>query len=348
MISVIIPIFNSQKYLNQCIESVIKQDFKDIEIILVNDGSTDNSLVICQDLKLKYKNIKLINNEKNYGTEISRFKGFELSQGDYIMYLDSDDWLNHKKVLSSMYRIAIDNDVDYVEIGHQKVLDKRKLIKKHNVNQFKGLITIPELHDSFFISFFGYNKLSTSMWAKLYKRSTIEKANIKSLGIFMQDDVAFNLQLFPYLKSIYIINDIGYNYRYGGYTTQYNNFIDQYKKLYIFKREMLEKFNLNKYLYYLNVEFKNILKVEIINRIIYKIETNKENLKYWVKKELNNPLYLELIEFYKHKTSATDSFTIALTNSDIDGMLNVCKHIARKNYGLKTMKRFLSRLLDII
>lgn len=160
MISVIIPVYNTAKFLSTCIKSVINQTFEDIEIILVNDASTDNSIHICNTFR-------------------------------------------EKDVLKRMYDKAIETDVDYVEVGMQRVLDRHKIIKKKAYSIIKGLITQPQLFDSYYISFFGVNILSVNIWGKLYKSRILQNPT-QPIGLAMGEDLYFNLELFPHLQKNYI------------------------------------------------------------------------------------------------------------------------------------------------
>ena len=92
LFSIIIPIYNTEKYLHECIDSVLKQQYKNIEVILVNDCSTDGCADICNSYK-NNKLIKIIHNKKNLGTALSRNKGILTASGKYIIFLDSDDYL---------------------------------------------------------------------------------------------------------------------------------------------------------------------------------------------------------------------------------------------------------------
>ena len=92
-ISVIIPVYNTEKYLERCINSVVSQNFRDIEIIIINDCSEDNSLKIIDKYKNKDKRIKIINKIKNEGLSAARNSGIEIATGEYILHIDSDDWI---------------------------------------------------------------------------------------------------------------------------------------------------------------------------------------------------------------------------------------------------------------
>lgn len=113
MISVIIPIYNTAKFLSTCIESIIDQTYQDLEIILVNDASTDNSIHICNTFRGKDNRIVLIDKQQNEGVEKARYDGILIATGDYICFVDSDDWLE-KDTIKRMYDKAIETDADYV------------------------------------------------------------------------------------------------------------------------------------------------------------------------------------------------------------------------------------------
>ena len=92
LVSVVIPVYNVEKYVEKCLDSVINQTYQNLEIIIVNDGSTDNSLSVCQKKKLSDSRIKLINKE-NGGLSSARNAGIECAQGEFICFIDSDDWI---------------------------------------------------------------------------------------------------------------------------------------------------------------------------------------------------------------------------------------------------------------
>ena len=178
MISIIVPIYNTAKYLSQCIDSILNQSYKNIEIILVNDASPDNSLSICESYSKKDSRIILIDKKINEGVDKARFTGLEYANGKYILFVDSDDWLENSDILSILYQKAEATNADYVEMGMQRVMDRHKWIKNKSISPVTGLIQAPELFDKYYISFFGINILSINIWGKLYRKSTLNEANI--------------------------------------------------------------------------------------------------------------------------------------------------------------------------
>ena len=103
-ISIIIPVYNAEKYLAQCIESIIKQTYSNLEIIIINDGSTDRSLEICNFYKENDQRI-VVFNQNNSGVSVARNKGLDISNGEFIMFVDADDWLNADFV-ESLYKVC--------------------------------------------------------------------------------------------------------------------------------------------------------------------------------------------------------------------------------------------------
>lgn len=110
------------------------------------------------------------------------------------------------------------------------------------------------------------------MWGKLYRKSSLNAANIQPTGITTGEDLAFNLQLFPYLSKIYILKECGYNYRFGGMTTRYNTcLLPDLKKLYYIKKALIDKYQYHKASDYIRIELKNVLKSDICQMIAFKV-----------------------------------------------------------------------------
>lgn len=120
-VSIIIPVYNMEKYLYECLESVFKQTYKNIEVIIVNDGSNDNSEYIIEEYLKKYKNIIYINQE-NSGPAIARNNALKIVSGEFTMFLDSDDYLE-ENCIELLYKKAIETNCDMVIMGHRKVYE---------------------------------------------------------------------------------------------------------------------------------------------------------------------------------------------------------------------------------
>ena len=156
-VSVILPIYNVEKYLRKCLDSVINQTLKDIEIICINDCSADN----CENIILEYAKkdgrIKIINNEKNYGIGFSRNIGINESSGEYISFIDADDYIE-KDYIEILYNTAIKNKAD--------------IVFTNNINIVRDKIIKPYYH----------NRIN--IWKKKFKETSIKLAHNDTLFLF--------------------------------------------------------------------------------------------------------------------------------------------------------------------
>ena len=179
MISVIIPVYNMEKYLFVCLNTVLNQSYSDIEIICVNDGSTDASSDILEYFAQKDSRVKIINNMGNKGLGPSRNIGIDASNGEYIFFLDSDDWifpnaleLLHKKAEMENLDILIFKTIVYYEkefkFGFESMYDM-KFMSKYENKVFYHLDLKPE-------ELFG---IAISSWSKLYRKSFLVENNIR-------------------------------------------------------------------------------------------------------------------------------------------------------------------------
>ena len=347
MISVIITFLNAELTLKKCVESILNQTYKDFEIILVNDGSTDKSLDTA--IKLKNKNnsiIHIIDKRYNEGLEKARYDGRKVAKGEYLTFVDADDWLE-KDTLEIMYNEIKTSNYDYVEIGMNRVLDNHSLLKKKRTNPVIGEIAQPELFDKYFLSFLGVNILSVNMCGKLYNKEVIEKNNISIQGVTMGEDLAFNLQLFPHLKKIKIIPYNGYNYKFGGMTTKYNkNLLPDLKKLYTIKKELIDKYQYYKASDYIRIELKNVLISDIKQRILFKYGS-QEDIINQINKELMDSIWND-IQQIKNSNIIASPIVQAVINKDANTIYRLCKSETRKYYPQWILKRVISKILSLI
>ncbi len=133
-ISVIVPVYNVEKYLKECLDSIINQTLSDIEIICVNDGSTDNSLKILEEYALKDKRIKIINKE-NGGLSSARNAGLDVAKGKYLHFVDSDDYLD-LKCYEKLYNKIIEFDADFCQFGYLYVDNNKNVLNKTDFSEF--------------------------------------------------------------------------------------------------------------------------------------------------------------------------------------------------------------------
>ncbi|MBI6056665.1 glycosyltransferase [Clostridium perfringens] len=204
-ISVIVPIYNVEKYLEKCINSILNQTYKNLEVILVDDGSPDNCGKICDEYALKDNRIKVIHKE-NGGLSSARNSGLDIATGDYIGFVDSDDWIE-----SNMYEILLNNAIKYnADISVGGVVDlleeNDKYIKTKST--FNGTIETvclnkQEAMKKFFLG-------SWSAWDKLYKRKVHEHLRFPQGKI--NEDEAIAMHILDNCNNIVYTNEVFYNY----------------------------------------------------------------------------------------------------------------------------------------
>ncbi len=206
-ISVVIPVYNVENYLSKCLDSVLEQSFANLEIILVDDGSTDNSPKICDSYK-ELDNRIIVIHQKNKGLSGARNSGIKVAQGEYIYFLDSDDWIE-KNCLEELYQIATTTNSQVVV--HNVNLcptEDEKILKEYW--PFKSTVSL--LPDMIFPYF-----LIQPCWAwnKLYKTDFIKKNNLFFIEGVLYEDVPFFVDVFLLCQKIAFTPLYLYNYRVG-------------------------------------------------------------------------------------------------------------------------------------
>lgn len=226
-ISIIVPIYNVEKYLNKCLDTLISQSFSNIEIICVNDGSTDNSLQIIKNYKENDSRIKIISQE-NKGVSSARNTGISQTCGQYIFFVDPDDWIDNN-TLEIMYHKAKKNNAEIVEcdiVEHRNFKFDKTSIKRLKLHRYKILTQLKIL--------FGFNYspkdiknnifyIRANSINKLYLASFIKENNIKFLDVGTED-YYFCLECFLNAKRICYIKKHFYHYvkREGSYSNPIN------------------------------------------------------------------------------------------------------------------------------
>lgn len=206
-ISIIIPVYNVEKYLENCLEKVLNQTYKNLEIILVDDGSKDNSGKLCDEYAKMDSRIKVIH-QKNGGLSMARNSGLDIATGKYIMFVDSDDYyeLNSCELL---YNEIKEKDADLV-IGNY-------IHTKSNGEKWEKPLFDKELYKNFKLSIKDYKKsffvMNSVVWNKIFKREFIEKYHLRFVSGAVAEDAIFSTFCYVHTDKAYFINDIVYNYR---------------------------------------------------------------------------------------------------------------------------------------
>lgn len=206
-VSIIVPVYNVQEYLNKCLETIVKQTLKDIEIIIVNDGSTDKSSEIIEKYNTLHNNIIVIN-QKNSGLSAARNSGLKIASGKYLMFIDSDDFID-LDMLEKMYNKAENNNCPLVICDLLLYWNKNKTKKYNNLREDENKIyTSNELY-KILLS----RRLNCQVMNKLYRRDIWEKHNIIFENGRYYEDIIPSFKIVSAYKEAMFINESLYKYR---------------------------------------------------------------------------------------------------------------------------------------
>ena len=195
-VSIIIPVYNAYTVIDKCIQSIINQTYKNIEILLINDGSKDKSIEKLNYYEKKYKNIKIIN-KKNEGVSKTRNLGIKKATGKSIMFIDNDDYIDNTYVETLLNEIK-NSEADCVYSGYRRENSNGKVIK------------VRKLKDKPWTKY-----ILSAPWAKIYNKEFLIKNNIEFLPYNIGEDVYFTLKLINSNAKIKIIDYIGYIWYYN-------------------------------------------------------------------------------------------------------------------------------------
>lgn len=203
LISIIIPVYNVEKYLNECIKSVVNQSYNNLDIIIINDGSTDNSENIMKEWAQKDKRIRIFTQE-NIGISKTRTKALKYVLGQYIAWVDSDDIID-----SQMYEILVNNiidaDADISICVHKKFNEDKKILFDKSVNNHKSI------YNNDIVQRLLKGEITGFLWDKLFKKELFDNIIFPEYSI--GEDFYVNLNILSKSKKIVTSDFIGYYYR---------------------------------------------------------------------------------------------------------------------------------------
>lgn len=203
-LSIIIPVYKSEKYIKKCVESVLNQSLKEIEIICVNDGSPDNSLKILNEIKSKNENV-LIVDKKNEGVWKARIDGIRMATGEYIGFLDSDDFLE-EDFARKMYENAKELNSDIAICGFKRIDSVNGKVLSSEMKYKENRIISMEKNPEDVIS------VNTALWNKIYKAEILKNLDKVENPPRILEDMMFLTLIYQRVKKISFVDDYLYNY----------------------------------------------------------------------------------------------------------------------------------------
>ena len=216
LISIIVPVYNVAKYLDKCMSALLEQTYENIEIVLVDDGSTDNSGKLCDEYASKYSNVKVVH-KANAGLGFARNSGLDVITGDYVVFVDSDDWVTSDYVMH-LYTELTKNGVDMCKGGFKRVTHDAETISvtQYEVRTYEGskartellprmIGSSPDAHDS----------LEMSVCSTLYNAKIIREHNIRfpSERELISEDLVFNIDFLQHADGAFTTDTLDYFYR---------------------------------------------------------------------------------------------------------------------------------------
>lgn len=250
LISVIVPVYNVEQYLRPCLDSVLRQTYQNTEIILVDDGSKDNSGKICDEYAEKYNNVLAVHKD-NAGLGMARNTGLENITGKFVTFVDSDDWIS-KELLDVLYNNLISNNVDFCKSGFQRTKNDGTVV---SATQYKNEIfegdrakkellprivgSSPSQHDS----------VEMCVCGVLYNAEIIKNHRIKfpSERELISEDLVFNIDYMQYANGACTVDAVCYNYRVNENSLTKSYRPDRYKASAYFYTAMRKKLKTHGY-----------------------------------------------------------------------------------------------------
>ena len=236
MVSVIVPIYNVEEFLEECLESIRNQTYTNIEVILVNDGSTDGSIEICERFCQQDNRFKLLTQE-NQGLSAARNRGVKESIGEYIMFVDSDDVV--KENIVEVLFFYMNSDVDIVECQITRCKDELVENKPTSI-MFKGESTEAILKS------IEFKEVKFCAFTKLYRRELVEK--VPFLEGYIYEDVYTGMNYLKYIRKMVAVDLKGYYYRVRPNSIMTKSFNEKNLDIFTIGKKLIESFDDNEYL----------------------------------------------------------------------------------------------------
>lgn len=330
-VSIIVPVYNVERHLEKCLDSLINQTFKEFEVILVDDGSSDSSSKICDEYLKKDERIVVIH-KKNEGVSVARNIGINTAKGKYILFCDSDDYVE-KDWCETLYKLQIDNSKYFNMCGYFNINYREKMNKyiKRIIENNKELSIINA--GDFYLLY--ENQVFNPLWNKIYELDIIKKNRIQfEKNLSLGEDLIFNLEyLRASQRNICFINKCKYNYILRNeesldnkyYSDLYDIYVMLYRKIYDTMSFFKIDFEKYRYNYYKSYFF-------MLKRVLKNTFSEKSNMNIFEKIKYNS---------YVIKS---EDFKICLNNIDYNVISNRYKWLYQKgNYFLIWVYEYLGK-----
>lgn len=342
LVSVIIPVYNSDKRLIRTVRSIVDQKIDRYEIILINDGSTKmSSNKLYTQIALANPSIRLINN-LNQGIVQSRICGIKEALGKFIIFSDHDDIYlagSFCKMLTVIQKEGCDIVVGRSTFKFLPFLPSREY---HTVIQNNVSLNSTEFFKKEYLNFFGYNQFPVATWGKLYKTELIRNVDFEIYNYNFMDDIILNIQIFYHADKISFIEDFVYEQAYGGLTSviDIDNVISGYVDIYQLKKKFLYKTDNQANMKFVFYELKNIL-YHCIHKFFESAQTDETSFERLMNKFKNSLAFEELVCFY----AGQDDIINELESGNINYLYKYGSRNYQKDWIKITAKKVIKRII---
>lgn len=346
LVYVIIPVYNARKTLRKCIKSLQNQTITDINIFLIDDGSTDGSGEICDKFAEIDSRITVVH-KTNGGAISARNTGIKmLPEEGYATFCDADD-LMPRNGIEILYHLAVNEKADITSGTLQRFFRGMYFIRTNipNCMKEKTVYEKREIMGKIMPSFFGFTDFPGYMPTKLYKNHLLKKSEEFECPVMhFQEDIAFNLQMCILANRIAVLPDTVYYYRMGGSTSRFMpTFLDDCVSLYKFKNEQIEKYRMSN-------DLKMTSAIELINElwtwlVMYYEKYARSKGIEWVKAEIGRccllPSICEALSYNENELYGVEGFYEKVKNNDRDRIFEMLLQHDKKT----KVKRFIKKVV---
>ncbi|HWJ78744.1 MAG TPA: glycosyltransferase family 2 protein [Niallia sp.] len=347
-VSVVVPIYNAGRKLEKCIKSIVNQTFKEIELILVNDGSTDQSLSICRKYQKLDKRVKVID-KHNEGSIVTRRKGVEASKSDYVLFVDADDWID-KKTVEILYNESIQSGADITVCNAYKTLGNGKIVKKKIESKYfynDKVYDKEEIKSTLVTAYFHGHPFPAFLVAKLYKKELLVN-NGKYLNKihFLGEDLYYNLEILLKVDKVKVIDKPLYYYRQGGLTSKFMPYLfEDVVNGYQIQKEVIDEFykdtQQNEY-NGISIMLLNTLKTCMYN--LFSSELNEKEIKALISDYVSNESVRETLANEGSIKYFSKDYLDAIEDYNIEFLYNLGETSYRKRKTKNTLLNIASKL----
>ncbi len=290
LISVIVPVFNAEKYVNRCIDSILNQTYENLEVILVNDGSSDGSIKICEKWQKLDSRVKLISQE-NAGVSAARNKGIETATGDYVSFVDNDDWLRPEMYKNLVKQATKDN----ADLTFCKFINVDTAYNRENINEINLTPENLKHPEFFFLKNRKGNNLSGIIGC--CNRILIKKDMLKKLkfdeSLKFGENIVFVLNLVKNAKKISVVDEYLYNHFKDSSIKTYDE--DYVENLNAYHKAVSKFFKTN------NLDLNYLLDNDYIHKIIKSHIKNDDFVSAMKDEEESNDIFKKALSKTNYK-----------------------------------------------